>query len=618
MKRKIFYSILISILIYSVKAQDTNIPFDSENWESQNAKVVDFLGRKSLMGIASLKNVEFVNGVIEFDVVVNGERSYPGLTFRMKNAGEYERIYIRPHLSKVFQNVVQYEGTFNGLDSWQLYYGPGKTTSATFPANEWFHIKVEVKDSQATLYISDMENPVLLISELTHGISKGTLGLWGPMDGSAYFSNFSYRIDNNLKFPEPPKPDYPLGIITDWEISQPVKLSDFDNEIYPSPEVQKKLNWQKIKSLPSGLVDISRYYGRLGQTPDLIWAKTEINSVEEKSLQLAFGYSDYISIFLNGKLLFNGNSQYLSRDGNFQGIIGYNDYIFLPLKKGKNELLIAVAEQFGGWGFMFQNVDATYQHSSLKKKWEIKNTFKYPESVVYDSKRDVIYISNITYERNSGFISKVNPNGEIEKLDWITDVLLPTGICINNDKLYIVGRFALVEYDLDKNLITNRYQFPGAIFANDVASDDEGNLYVTDGAKKTIFKLDNGKMMEWLNSETLAGANGILFSNNKLYVCTSDDGSIKTIDPKTKEITTFFSFGKTTVLDGLANDDSGNILVSDNAGRLFRIDSKGKEELLLNTKARQISIADFDYVPERKVLVIPTLNDNRLILYEIK
>jgi sugar lactone lactonase YvrE len=617
MKRILMFIAVCLFVQNSILAQNKVVPFESDQWDKTNAKDAEFLGRKSLMGITILKDIEFTNGVIEFDIAVNGERSYPGVTFRMKSEDEYERIYIRPHLSKVFQSVVQYEGTFNGLDSWQLYYGPGKTTSATFPINEWFHVKIEVKDTQAKFYMIDMENPVLFITDLTHGISKGALGVWGPMDGSAYFSNFSYRVNNDLQFPTPPKVDNPLGIISDWEISKPLKLSDFDMEVLPSPEVMKNFNWQKVKSLPSGLVDISRYYGRLGQTPDLIWAKTELNTDKEKTMQLAFGYSDYISIFLNGKLLFIGNSSYMSRDGNFQGIIGYNDYIILPLKKGKNELVISVAEQFGGWGFMFQDVDAIYEKPGMTKKWEIKNQFKYPESAVYDKKRQVIYVSNVTYE-SGGFVSKVKLNGEIEKLDLISGVLQPTGLCINNDKLYIVGRYALIEYDLETNTISNRYKFPNPVFANDVTGDGLGNFYVSDGAKSVIFKLENGVFCEWLNDKSLRGANGILYDNGKVYIATSNNGSIKSIDASTKAISEFFSFGVATVIDGLVKDENGNFLISDNAGRLFRITPDGKEELLLNTKSRQINIADFEYIPEKKILVIPTFTDNRLMMYEIK
>ena len=404
--------ILFTLLLNKTYSQQEIIPFESDRWDKSKAKPDDFLGRKCLMGMASLKDVEFTNGVIEFDLAVTGQRSYPGVFFRAKGEDEYERVYIRPHLSKVFENVVQYEGTFNGLDSWQLYYGTGKTASAVFPANAWFHVKLEVMDAQARLYISDMENPALTITELAHGISKGTLGVWGPMDGSACFANFSFSINNALQFPAAPKMDNPLGIISDWEISQPEKLSNVDMEILPDAGEMLKMKWQKAQSLPSGLVDVSRYYGRSGQTPDIIWAKTELTSDKEQTKQFAFGYSDVISLFLNGKLLFMGNSQYSSRDGNFQGIVGLNDYIFLPLKKGKNELMIAVAETFGGWGFMFQDVDAIYLKPGIVKQWEIKNKFRYPESVAYDKKRDVLYVSNFTYDRE-GFISKLMINWEI-------------------------------------------------------------------------------------------------------------------------------------------------------------------------------------------------------------
>lgn len=605
--------ILLSIQTF---AQQEIIPFDSEKWDTKNARITEFLGRKCLSGIASLKEVEFLNGIIEFDLAVTGERSYPGFTFRAKDEYNYERVYIRPHLSSTFQNVIQYEGTFNGLDSWQLYYGQGKTASAIMPLKEWFHVKLEVKDVQARLYLTDMEKPVLTITDLAHGISKGKLGVWGPADGTAYFSNFSFKSDDNLEFPNPPIADNPLGVIENWQLSQPEKLYKVDMEMLPEAQGFKDLKWQTVKCLPSGLVDISRYFGRTSPAPDIIWAKTELNSEKDQTKQYAFGYSDYISIFLNGKLLFSGNSAYTSRDGNFQGIIGYNDYIFLPLKKGKNELIVAVAEVFGGWGFMFRNVDAIFEQKGLVKQWEIRNKFKYPESVVYDKKRDKLYVSNFTYERD-GYISQLKPDGTIEKSDMVPGILQPTGLCIANDKLYAVGRFALIEIDIDTKAILNRYQFPSPKFANDITADESGNLYISDGAKASIYKFENGKISEWFHHETLDGANGIMADKEKIYIATSGDGSIKSIDLKTKDIKTVFTFGVPVIMDGLAKDENGNILFSDNAGRLIRLLSDGKTELLLNTKSRQISIADFEYIPEKKIFIIPTLEDNRLMMYKI-
>lgn len=607
----------LSFFNSTVFCQQEVIPFDSGRWALVNAEKTEFLGRKCLKGIATLKDIVFENGIIEFDMAVTGARAYPGIVFRMKGEGEYERIYIRPHLSVTFQNVVQYEGTFNGLDSWQLYYGPGKSASAVIPVNQWFHIKVEVLNNQARFFINDTSQPVLFIKELARGISKGALGVWGEKNGTSYFSNFSYQIKDDLKFPPTVNEDIPFGMITDWELSQPKRANEVDFEALPQAQGIKDLKWQKIKSLPSGLVDISRHYGRISGVTDIIWAKTVINSDKNNTRQYAFGYSDLISIFLNGKLLFTGNSAYTSRDGNFQGIVGLNDYIFLPLVKGKNELVVAVAESFGGWGFIFQDVDAVYTGKSLVKQWEIKAKFNYPESAVYDKKRDAIYVSNFKYEQN-GFISKVKMDGKIEKLDWVTGILQPAGVCIANDKLYAVGRFALIEIDIDKGVVTNRYQFPSPVFANDIVSDEKGSLYITDGGKGAIYKFENGSITEWLKSMELAQINGITIDKDKIVVGTSRDGAIKTIDINSKEIKKIFSLGDGVIMDGLAKDGKGGYLIGDHAGKLLRITQDGKSELLLNTKSRQINLADFDYVPDKGLLIIPTLEDNRLMMYKIK
>jgi hypothetical protein len=601
---------------YHSYSQQVSVDFGSDRWEKKNAIETEFLGRKCLMGIATLKDVVFENGVIEFDLAVTGERSYPGVTFRAQNQDDYERIYIRPHLPKTFQNVVQYEGTFNGIDSWQLYYGAGKTASAVIPANQWFHVILKVRGTQVLVFINDSTIPVLTVTGLAHGLSKGTLGVWGPSDGSAYFSGFSYRVDNDLQFPEVFKTDEPLGIITEWEISQPAKLSSVDMELLPNDQGIVDLLWHRAQSLPSGLVDVSRYFGRTGQSPDIIWAKTDILSDKEQTKQFAFGYSDAISVFLNGRLLFMGNSSYTSRDANFQGIVGLNDYIFLPLKKGKNELMIAVAESFGGWGFMFRDVDAIYENPGISKLWEIKNKFRYPESVVYDKKRDVLYISNYTYERD-GFISKVRMNGEVEKIDWLPGILQPSGICIYKDKLYVVGRYNLVEADIETGSITARYPFPDPVFANDVACDESGTFFVTDGARACVYKLENGKFDVWVKGDWLAGANGILAEKNRIFVGTSNDGSLKSIDRNTMEVTTLFTFGTSVVIDGLRSDGKVNFLLSDYDGRLVRITPGGKSELLLNTKSRQISLADFEFIPDKNLLVIPTFIDNRLMMYKM-
>jgi hypothetical protein len=84
-----------------------------------------------------------------------------------------------------------------------------------------------------------------------------------------------------------------------------------------------------------------------------VYAKTSIDSDRDQVKKLYIGYSDDVSVFLNGKILFRGRSAQNFRDPGFLGIVNpENDAVYLPLKKGSNELILAVSELGGGWGFI--------------------------------------------------------------------------------------------------------------------------------------------------------------------------------------------------------------------------------------------------------------------------
>ena len=85
----------------------------------------------------------------------------------------------------------------------------------------------------------------------------------------------------------------------------------------------------------------------------MIYARTTIDSDRDQVKKLALGYSDDVSVFLNGKILFRGRSAQNFRDPGFLGIMSAdNDFVYLPLQKGSNELVLAVSELGGGWGFV--------------------------------------------------------------------------------------------------------------------------------------------------------------------------------------------------------------------------------------------------------------------------
>ena len=75
--------------------------------------------------------------------------------------------------------------------------------------------------------------------------------------------------------------------------------------------------------------------------------------------------------------------------------------------------------------------------------------------------------------------------------------------------------------------------------------------------------------------------------------------------------------GQGSIMDGIAVEGNGNYLISDYNGRVFRVNKGGGKQLLLNTTSPGRYCAAFEYIPEKKLLVIPTFLDNSIMTYEL-
>lgn len=116
------------------------------------------------------------------------------------------------------------------------------------------------------------------------------------------------------------------------------------------PSFTDPLKWSTIKAPASGTVNLAVHAPFQRDSANTVFVKLLINSDKAQRKGLQFGFSDRARVFCNGQLLFAANDTYRTRDFRFLGTIGYHDTVFLPLKKGKNEVWIAVSESFGGWG----------------------------------------------------------------------------------------------------------------------------------------------------------------------------------------------------------------------------------------------------------------------------
>ena len=353
-----------------------SVPPDSSRWlfEGQ-AKPAEYQGRKCLFlngGAATVKDFEMRDAIVDVDVATPASRGFFGIQFRISNDGtNAEWVYLRQHKSGL-PDAVQYTPVLNTGLNWQIYNGPGFTGPVDIPKDSWFHLRLEVAGAHAKFYVKDMDKPALMMTDLKSGIQKGQLAL-AVLTGATYFANFEIRTTPDAGWERHP-PMMPPGSLTKWSLSPSYDALERNLERPLQPAESDGIRWQDVLAEPPGFVVIYRFREaphprvsfandfskRLELQPGMkvVYARTNIDSDRDQIKKLYIGYSDDVSVFLNGRILFRGRSAQNFRDPGFLGIVNpENDAVYLPLKKGSNELMLAVSELGGGWGFICRLAD---------------------------------------------------------------------------------------------------------------------------------------------------------------------------------------------------------------------------------------------------------------------
>jgi len=614
-KRTILAVWLLLLLAATAAAADRPgaTEFSPDSWDLSRARTVEPLGRPALMGTAFLKGVTLQNGVIEVDIATTARtRSYPGVLFRVQDAANYERFYIRPHRSPFYDDVLQYGPTFNGVDSWQLYNGPGLTAALDVLPDRWNRFRIVVAGGQAQVFWNDLPEPVLAVDELARGNAGGGIGLAGPMDGTAFFSNLRVEADDGPALPPSAPREAMPGIVSAWEISAPFRAHGVDFTKYPQEAVAAAA-WKPAAADRRGLVDLSRHFPRQSGAGDCVLARTTLSADEDSLLEVDFGYSDIITVFLNGRPLYAGSAVYQSRDRSFLGIVGYNDQLYLPLRKGDNELLLLLGETSGGWGFCFRRSEAVFLRALLKREWSLKEGLALPEAVAYDPKTGACYVSNY-FNEGKEYISKISPAGEIVEKEWLKGLRMPTGLLVKGNTLYAVDRSGLNLIDIRGKKIVKTIPLPGVRMANDVALDRAGNIYISDTPAGIVHRLGKRGFEPWLQG--LERPNALFCETNRLLV--GQNGKLLAADLETGAQQVLARFEPGANIDGIEPDGNGGYLAGDHNGRLFQVAAGGQKILLLDTSTPDEKIADFAYLPKHRLLLIPTFDAHSVTAYSLE
>lgn len=157
--------------------------------------------------LASLPKTAFQDGVIEIDLAgevapnaIEGARGFVGVAFRVasKPPGEvaqFECFYLRPTNGRADDQVRRnHSAQYVSFPDF-----PWPRLRKEFPEKyesyvdlmpgEWTKVKIEVRGTQAKLFVHGAAQPSLLVNDLKLGESKGAIALWIGPGTLAHFAN---------------------------------------------------------------------------------------------------------------------------------------------------------------------------------------------------------------------------------------------------------------------------------------------------------------------------------------------------------------------------------------------------------------------------------------------
>jgi len=251
----------------------------------------------------------------------------------------------------------------------------------------------------------------------------------------------------------------------------------------------------------------------------------------------------------------------------------------------------------------------------VEEEWATEPVLEVPESVMYNSAKNEIYVSNIsgkTLEKNGkGFISRLSLDGRILEKVWVDGFNAPKGMGIYEDTLYVTDIDRVHAIDIEKGKVRRTYSAPDAKFLNDIAVDSSGTVYISDMNTTDLYIIEDNRLSVWMNLD-YKSPNGLFFIKSKLLVGTSS--GIVSVNTRTKKVTPLVPHERS--IDGLKPVGKKSYIVSDWNGRVEII---GEVNMVLFDKSdKKINAADFEYISGMKLLLVPTFFDNRVVAYWIR
>lgn len=336
-----------------------NIPMTADYWEFQEGKV-DFVKHKDIPamkilrdgGLATVKNLNFSNGTIEFDAEPADASAVPFVSvyFRYQDKNESECFYLRVGREHNLKrnDAVQYAPFIKAVNIWDMlphYQGPAHLNNS-----DWNHIKLVISGMQMRAYVNNIFQPTLQIPYLEGNSKKGSIAF----EGFATFANLVITPDAVEDLSPMAGVDlttHDANYIRHWLVTPPVPLAT-GRELIPSDFPTASIKWDSLLAERNGLINLTRKFGVDDRR--YVWLKTTLHSATAQQRRIDLGFSDEVWVFVNGKIVYVDKNLYLQgmrKTPNGRCSI-HNSSFEIDLKSGENELLIGVANDFYGWGII--------------------------------------------------------------------------------------------------------------------------------------------------------------------------------------------------------------------------------------------------------------------------
>ena len=323
-------------------------------------------------GSVDVKDLIFDDGTIEFDMYMP-DHGILGMRLRTQNRENAEALYFRPQKDcNVSSDCLQYMPLEHGAFEWDLF--PEYQTSAPIHTLSWNHFRVVVTGRRMRVYVNRSNQPALSVDHMEGGVLSGGLTFGGP----AKYANLVITPARPSSAASQTAPERRDGFLRHWQISTASVLpSILDTKLNAPMGVQPPYAsmppdgraWRSIKAEMKGLVNFSHEVGSAKDAAviSLAWAKTTLVSDKAQSKTIQVGWVREIWVYVNGTLVFSGrNLEGLPAAKAADERISLENGTFrFPLKKGKNEIAIALDDnlpgntQHFGWGMELKLKDST-------------------------------------------------------------------------------------------------------------------------------------------------------------------------------------------------------------------------------------------------------------------